>query len=367
MNKKSNYYVKRYFIAFLSLIVFSCKESTETTTPTRENISESVYASGSVKSKNQYNVYSAVNGLIQDIMVTEGDLVKKGDVLIKIVNEPSRLNTSNAKLASDYADLLANADKLKAAKVNSEQAYSKLKNDSLLYLRQKNLRSQGVGSVNEFEQRELAYKNAVTNYEVSLLNYHDLKRQLEFNSNQAKNNLKISNAIAGEFIVKADANGKVYKILKEKGEFVNTLNPVAILGDAADFLLEMKVDEFDIARLREGQKVLFTMDSYKGKVFEATVTKIEPIMNEQTRSFTVEAQFISKPELLYPNLSVEANIIIGTRENALTIPRTYLMVDSTVLVNKKEKRKIVIGLMDYQKAEVLSGLTSDDVIYKPAQ
>lgn len=359
--------MKRHFITLLLIIAVSCKESTETTTPAHENISESVYASGIVKSKNQYNVYAAVNGLISDILVTEGDLVKKGDVLIKIVNEPSRINTSNAKLASDYADLLANADKLKAAKANSEQAYSKLKNDSLLYVRQKNLRSKGVGSLNELEQRELVYKNSLTNYEVSLLNYHDLKRQLEFNSNQAKNNLKISNAIAGDYIVKADANGKVYKILKEKGEFVNTLNPVAILGDAAEFLLEMKVDEFDIARLREGQKVLFTMDSYKGKVFEAKVTRIEPIMNEQTRSFTVEAQFISKPELLYPNLSAEANIVIQTRENALTIPRNYLIGDSLVLVNKNEERKVVIGLMDYQKAEILSGLTSSDVIYKPEQ
>lgn len=77
------------------------------------------------------------------------------------------------------------------------------------------------------------------------------------------------------------------------------------------------------------------MDSYKGKVFEAKVTRIEPIMNEQTRSFTVEAQFISKPELLYPNLSAEANIVIQTRENALTIPRNYLIGDSLVLVNKK--------------------------------
>lgn len=359
--------MKRFSIVFLSVIAFSCKQSIESTTPTHENISESVYASGIIKSKNQYNAYSTVNGLIQDILVTEGDLVKKGDALIRIVNESSRLNTSNAKLASEYADLLANADKLKVAKINCELAYSKLKNDSLLFVRQKNLRSQGIGSLNEFEQRELVYKNSVTNYEVSLMNYHDLKRQLEFNSNQAKNNLKISSTLTGEYTVKADNNSKVYKILKEKGEYVNTLNPVAILGDATEFLLEMKVDEFDIARLREGQKVLVTMDSYKGKVFEANLTKIEPIMNEQTRSFTVEAQFISKPELLYPNLTAEANIIMRTRENALTIPRNYLFEDSLVLVNKKEKRKVVIGLMDYEKVEILSGLTRSDMIYKPAQ
>jgi len=357
--------MKYLLFAFFLLVAMSCKKKTEVTSPTVVNISESVYASGIVKSKNQYQVYSTVNGLIQEIIVTEGDLVKKGDPLFKILNEPSRLNSSNAKLASDYADLKANADKLKAAKVNSELAHSKLKNDSLLFVRQANLRKQGVGSVVELEQRELAYKNSVTNYEVSLLTYRDLKRQLEFASNQAENNLKISNALAGDYTLKADVDGKVYKILKEKGEFVNTQNPVAILGDASEFILEMKVDEFDIVRLREGQKVLFTMDSYKGQVFEAIVTKIEPLMNEQSRSFTVNAQFISKPAVLYPNLSAEANIVINTKERALTIPRNYLIGDSVVLVNKDERRRVNIGLRDYQRVEILSGLSASEVIYKP--
>jgi HlyD family secretion protein len=357
--------MKPFLLAFLFLVAMSCKKKTEVTSPSVVNISESVYASGTVKSKNQYQVYSTVNGLIQEILVTEGDLVKKGAPLFKILNEPSKLNMSNAKLASDYADIRSNADKLKAAKVNSDLAYSKLKNDSLLFVRQANLRKQGVGSMVELEQRELAYKNSVTSYEVSLLNYRDLKKQLEFASDQAKNNLRISNALAGDYIVKADADGKVYKILKEKGEFVNTLNPVAILGDASDFILEMKVDEFDIVRLQEGQKVLFTMDSYKGQVFEAIVTKIEPLMNEQSRSFTVNAKFISKPAILYPNLSVEANIVINTKEKALTIPRNYLIGDSVVLVNKNEKRRVTIGLRDYQKVEILNGLSASDVIYKP--
>ncbi len=357
--------MKLFIIPLLLVIVFSCKKKTEVTSPAVVNISESVYASGTVKSKNQYQVFSTVNGIIQEIMVTEGDLVKKGAPLFKILNEPSKLNSSNAKLASDYADLNANTDKLKAAKVNSDLAYSKLKNDSMLFARQANLRKQGVGSMVELEQRELAYKNSITNYEVSLLTYHDLKRQLEFASIQAKNNLKISNALAGDYTIKADVDGRVYKILKEKGEFVNTLNPVAILGDASEFILEMKVDEFDIVRLREGQKVLFTMDSYKGQVFEAQVTKIEPLMNEQSRSFTVNAKFISKPAILYPNLSVEANIVINTKEKALTIPRNYLIGDSVVLVNKDEQRRVSIGLRDYQKVEILEGLKATDVIYKP--
>lgn len=90
-------------------------------------------------------------------------------------------------------------------------------------------------------------------------------------------------------------------------------------------------------------------------------------MNERSRSFTVEAGFVSKPPVLYPNLTMEANIVIQTKEHALVIPRNFLLNDTTVLVGKDEKRKVVTGLKDYQKAEIISGLSASDIIYRPAQ
>lgn len=92
----------------------------------------------------------------------------------------------------------------------------------------------------------------------------------------------------------------------------------------------MQVDEYDIARIQTGQKIVLNLDSYKGLVFEAVVTKINPIMNERLRSFTVEAGLITKPSALYPNLTTEANIIIQTKERALLIHRNYLIDESFV-------------------------------------
>lgn len=359
--------MKIFTFLFAIFVIVSCKNSNEKISPVIENISESVYASGIVKSKNQYQVYSTVNGLIQEILVHDGDIVIKGQPLIKVLNEPSRLNTYNSKLAVDNANLFANADKLNEAKVSISIALSKLKDDSLLLARQSILWSQSIGSRIEFEQKQLAYKNSFANYQTACLRFSELKRQLEFVSDQSKTNLKISNTLAGDYLIKADASGRVYKILKEKGEFVNTLNPVAVMGDANDFLIEMNVDEYDIARIQKGQKILITMDSYKGKVFDGTISDIEPLMNEQSRSFTVNAVFVTQPQVLYPNLSVEANIIIHSKEKALTIPRAYLINDSIVTLKNDKKRKVVVGLKDYQKVEIISGLTTSDIIYKPLQ
>lgn len=362
--KTENLFLSALAILLMAAVA-SCKSDNETTSPIMETISESVYASGAVKSKNQYQVYSTTNGLIGEILVNEADVLKKGDALMRIVNETSKLNTDNAKLTADYNDLSANQDKLLEATASIELARNKLKNDSLLLERQRNLWAQKVGTQVELEQRELAYKTSLTNYESANLTYRNLKKQLEFLSNQSKTNLKISTVLKSDYVIKAEANGKVYKILKEKGEFVTTQNPVAIMGDVNEFLLELKVDEYDVARISENQKIVLSMDSYKGEVFEARVLNVEPLMNEQSRSFTVNAVFVTKPSVLYPNLSVEANIIIQSKQKALTIPRSYLIGDSLVIVNKDEKRKVVIGLKDYQKVEIKSGLTVKDIIYKP--
>jgi HlyD family secretion protein len=88
-------------------------------------------------------------------------------------------------------------------------------------------------------------------------------------------------------------------------------------------------------------------------------------MNERTKSFTVEALFTKAPSVLYPNLSFEANIVIQTKSNVLLIPRNYLFNDS--LVNKENGEQVVVqtGLMDYQKVEILNGISANETLLKP--
>ena len=107
------------------------------------------------------------------------------------------------------------------------------------------------------------------------------------------------------------------------------------------------------------------MDSYKGQVYDAIVDKIYPIMEERSRTFKLEAHFTKPPHKLYPNLTAEANIIIKIKKDVITIPKSYLIQGGYVLVNTDEKRKVTVGLSDYQNAEIISGLSAGETIYKP--
>lgn len=354
-----------YFI--FAIFFFSCNKDGETTKPAIENITESVYASGIIKTKDQYQVYSTVSGNIRKIFVTENDLVKSGSPLMIISDETSRLNLKNASLASEYADLDANREKLIDLKNNIALAQSKCSNDSLLYIRQKNLWNQNIGTRIELEQKELAYQNSKTALQSARIKYNDLLKQLEFNAAQSKNNLAISRFKENDLTIKSEIDGKVYSLNKKRGEMVNPQTALATIGDATHFLAELQIDEYDIVKIKSGQKVLLTMDSYKGRIFEATISKIDPLMDSRSKSFTVEAEFVNQPPVLYPNLTVEANIIIATKENALTIPRSYLLNDSLVLISKNKTRSVTTGLKDYEKVEIIKGLTANDIIYKPQQ
>ena len=151
----------------------------------------------------------------------------------------------------------------------------------------------------------------------------------------------------------------------KEGTLVTPQTPLAVIGKKNSYLLELDVDENDMVHVQLGQTMEVTMDSYKGKVFEATVDKIYPIMDVRSRTFKIEAHFTMPPAKLYPNLTAEANIVIQTKKNVLTIPKSYLVDKEFVLVGKDEKRKVKIGLSDYQNVEILQGLQATETLYKP--
>ena len=306
-------------------------------------------------------------GIIETIFVSEGDTIKKGDPILSISNEAQKLNKENAQLAEHFSDFNNNQGKLNEAKLFVELSKNKMKYDSAIYFRQKNLWKDQIGTKIELEQRELAYQNSKTGYYSSMVKLDDLKRQLDFTSQQSKKNLLITSKLESDFTLRSEIDGIVYSLPKVKGEIVGAQTPLAVIGDAKDFLLEMQVDENDIFKINIGLSVMVTMDSYKGSVFEAKISKINPLMNERSKTFLVEAVFNKSPDKIYPNTTFEANIIISIKEKAILIPRNYIFHDSIVFKSDGKKAIVKTGLKDYQKIEILSGLTENDEIIKPTE
>lgn len=348
----------------LFLILQSCSKKNETITPKIQEITESVYASGIIKSKNQYEVFSQTNGILNKVFVTEGAKIQQNDPLFQINNKGSVLATKNARLAATANDLSRNAAQLKDAQSAVDFADKKLKNEYLMYSRQQKLWKSNIGTRVELEQKQLNYEQSKVALAQSKTNFQDLKRQLTLASGQSKTNLQLAQSNENDLIIRSAVDGIVYKINKEQGEMVSTASPLAVLG-ANDFIIEMEVDELDIVKIKPGQEVLVRMDSYKNQVFKAKVATIYPMMNDRTRSFKVQAVFNRQPDVLFPNLTLEANIVIKVEKDALTIPRICLVNDSTVTLENGKMQAVKIGLMDYSVVEVLGGLSADTRLIFP--
>lgn len=355
-------------LSIFLLITISCtKKSTEQIQPQLGDITESVYASGIIKATGQYTVYSTVNGILKNIQVSVGQSINKGQLLFELDNEKAELNTENARLAYQLSQESNRyiQDKISEMEMKVQTAKDKLALDESIYNRNKRVHEYKIVSEIDFERVELAYKSSKISYETAKKQLGQLKAQLQ--NDQSKNgiNLKINQRLQSDYSVKSAFSGQLFDILVKEGTLITTQTPLAIIGASNSFLLELEVDENDMVRVRLGQKVIVTMDSYKKEVFEATIDKIYPIMDERSRTFKIEAHFIKPPPKLYPNLTAEANIVIQTKKKVLTIPKSYLLPGDSVFVADGAKRHVNIGLMNYETVEIVSGINATETIYKP--
>lgn len=215
----------------------SCKSGGDKTKVIEQSITESVYASGIIKSGNQYDVFASSNGIIKEILISEGDTVAPGTPMFIIDNTVSAFNAENARIAMELSKEQTGpaSNTLRELEGRLKLAYERMLNDSVLLIRQQNLWNQDVGSKLDLERRELAYKSSRTDYNSVLLQYNQIKSELEKKYRQAENNFQISKKQESDFTIKSNINGLVYDILKEPGEFITTQTPIAIVGAPGQF------------------------------------------------------------------------------------------------------------------------------------
>jgi multidrug efflux pump subunit AcrA (membrane-fusion protein) len=350
----------------LSILFTACTESSDGVHPEEIALTESVYSSVIIEPDSFYKVYVATRGIVDEIMVQEGDPIGIGDLIARIVDDNSKLASENAQLEmnlakKNYEGTSSLIDDLKNELVVAEL---NLKNDSINYERQQRLWSEKIGSKTDFEKRQLAYQT-------SLNKYNTLKRQLERKQDElkialqkSKNNYENRLNQQADFEIRSRVNGKVYELLKEVGESVNDQEPFALLGSSNEFIVKMQVDEVDIVRINTGQLIYVTLDAYENQVFEAVVTQIIPQMKQETQTFWVKGTFVNPPKVLYSGLRGEANVVIAQKEKTLTIPLEYL-INSNKVLTENGTLTVSTGLRSLERVEIIEGLDSSTVILKP--
>ena len=367
LKKVGGFSFKLVFLLLLGLLFFeSCNRNKESTRPTIQDLTESVYSSVIIQPDSLYAVYSSTGGIVNQILVEEGDMVRIGDPLFKVKDSSANLNIENTRIALELAqsNFEGKASVLKELEIELGIAAMQLKNDSINYHRQKRLWANKVGTALEYDNRKLAYEVSSKHFGVLKNKLDRTKKELKSQIRQAEVNYKNSQVIGNEHTVRSMLAGKVYEVLKNPGEVVSMQEPIAYIGSQNKFRIEMAVDEVDIVKIRMGQKLILVLDAYQDTAFEGTVSKITPRMDSRSQTFIVEGSFIAPPEVLYAGLTGEANIIISERERVLTIPLNYLASPQSVQT-KEGDVPVRTGIRNLEWVEILSGIDTNTVLIKP--
>ncbi len=358
-----------FLLSFFIGILFlgACNEEKLSINPTLRDMTISVYASAIVQPKNHYLLFPEVNGIINKLEVTEGDTLIENDIIAYIKPLRENYDVKSFELQRQLAESKLKGESNQLSLIESEIKNLKAQciTDSINYSRLKNLWEKNIGSKAELDNTKLKYEICIEN----LLSSGERKKQLEIElKNQLKQtqiNVQRSQSLLQDYIVKVKGDSKVYKLNKEEGEMISRQEALAELGHKSEFIVEMQIDEIDIAKIELGQKTIVSLDAYPNQTYKANIIKVYPSKNLRNLSFQVEAQFLTRPEKLYAGLSGEANIIIEQKTNVLTIPLEYLDNENKVTDINNKKHVVQVGQKNIELVEIISGIDSSTQLIKP--
>lgn len=364
-------------ILLLVGLVFSAKSCKKEPTFSTEYmpVVEAVYASGEIEPSEEYKIYATGDGIIAAKNIKEGDNIAKGQLLFKVTSdletEIREAKVNNAEelyqiSKRNYSDNSAAFAEIEAAMTTAKL---KIRNDSLNYFRYKQLFEKEAATKSELEKAENAYLLSQNELATQYKRYERLKNELYTSVKSAEGQIKINKADNRNFDIKSESAGKVLQVNKEKGEGVRKNEIVAVIGNASHWKIKLNIDEQDLMKIKIGQEVVVKLDLYKDKVFHAVVSKIYPLLNREQQGIQVDAEFTeeSLPEMI-AYASVEGNIILNRKENALVVAKSLLLGEDSLRIQVGEKSKTVAikkGLSDIDYVEVLSGIDEKTIILQP--
>jgi HlyD family secretion protein len=320
----------------------------KTELPKFENITKKTVATGSVVPRKEIEIKPQVSGIIEEVYLEAGQMVKTGDIIAKVQIIPDMVTLNNAE------------SRVNRAQLNYEDA-------KIDYDRQHELYEKKVIPFEEYQKAQLAFKTAREELSAAQNNLDLIKKGVTKSSEKTTNTL-----------IRSTINGMILDVPVEVGNSViqaNTFNAgttIAVVADMTDMVFEGKVDETEVGKIQEGMNIILTIGAIEEEKFDAVLTYLSPKGIEENGAiqFEIKADVnLKKDQFIRAGYSANASIVLEKRDSVMVIPEgllkfendsAYVEVETDSQVF--EKRFIEIGLSDGINIEVIEGLSKDDHI-----
>ncbi len=361
--------IRFLFFATAVTVLFSCNNN-NIIHPGRKKIIETVYASGKIMADSEYTVYALNAGTVIEKMVNEGDHITANQVIYRINNSApaAKLEAANQAYSKAKQDLSPSSRILADAKIALQNAELKFGNDSLQYARLKALWAENVGTKSALDNAELQCRTSLNQKLSTRERYFSTVNDLTLSLKNAESQVASAQNDYNNYTIRAERSGTVFQMLKEKGEAVKANDALALVGKSTDRIIRLAVDQQDINRVKPGQYVLLKTDATGDKIYEARVIRVYHTMNESDQTFRVEAIFTGNTQQSFIHTSIEANIIISEKQNALVVPSQVILSGDSLKVKLDGKVKTIpvkTGIRTLNEVEVLDGVDEKSAIIIP--
>lgn len=338
-------FVLKYFMDANSKAIedFAVEEPFYTT------INTQVVATGKLNPEEEVELKPQISGIVDQIYVEEGQVVKKGDLIATI------------RVVPNEQALVQAQSRIKTAQLSFNNA-------KVQYDRDKALFEKGVISKQDFETTELNYNQADETLRQAQNDYQIIKKG------------SISGGATANTSITAQISGTILEIPVREGDQViesNTMNDgttVATIADMSLMIFEGKVDEAEVGKINAGKEIKIVLGAIQDKEFDAKLSFVAPKGVEENGAvqFTIKADVNIDPNTnIRAGYSANAEIELENKDSVFSIREALLQYDRItdepfVEIQTGEgqfkKQDVKIGLSDGINVEVLEGVKEGDKI-----
>lgn len=337
--------------------VISDPIAVETIKIDEKTLVDELYIVGQIKSNEEYSVTPYTAGIVEDILVNVGDLVKKGDVLYVLDTVDLELSKTASLLQSE-SSMNQSASSLELAKKDLEQNEINLPKAQKDYDDNKKLYDGGFITEQAFENYDKALESARISYDRSILTLGKSQSAYDQAIKSYNNSKSDFESKFDKMTVESPISGMVTKIDVKK-DVKNTGNVGVTVTNMEDMKVSANILEKDINKITMGQQATVFVNSIGASV-EGVVSSVS--YSSDTNYYPVEITIENKENLFKSGMYAEVSVNVGEVNGILAVPKTSIVSKGSskyVFINKDGyaiKTKVNIGRDFGNVVEVIDGV-----------
>ncbi|MCL6614316.1 MAG: efflux RND transporter periplasmic adaptor subunit [Firmicutes bacterium] len=358
----------------------------------RGELVTTVSGSGLVQAEDKTEVRAEISGILEEVLVEEGARVAKGALLFRFAGrelgkavknaesavETARVQWNNIRIRVDESRLqVSQAEqalaKARLALADAEKSYERIKR---LFEKGAVAKEQLEAASSALEGAKLQVAQAENAHQQAIVSAKAVEGEEELAAlrlRDAEGNLAELRQDLARTMVRAPRDGIVLSCPAKAGMSVPAGAELCTIGTTRRLVVELPVDEVDIAQLKKGQKATITHEGLPGVKIPGEVSAIPPQAVERggERVFPVEIAIDNTEGLLHPGMSVDTEIVTNHLTGVLTVPLLAILEEENaegeierfiflVREGKAVKTRVIIGASNESEAEIREGLAEGD-------